>query len=170
MWVRRVAAEVIHFAADQGIARSEALWLKCPHCGEPNIRMSDGRMYPPSIGVSLVNGLPPDVENAWRDARTDHATAAYTASEMMCRKILMHLAVNVAKSPAGLPFVQYVQDLEDKGYILPGLRTRVDAIRDRGNAANRELPASTEPQSCETLQVTEFLLKGAYELGAGATP
>lgn len=33
---------------------------------------------------------------AWDEARRAHAAAAYTAAEIMCRKILMHIAVDKA--------------------------------------------------------------------------
>jgi hypothetical protein len=39
-----------------------------------------------------------------------------------------------------------------------------DKIRDRGNTANHELPASTEDEARTTLAITEYLLKGTYEL------
>jgi hypothetical protein len=83
---------------------------------------------------------------------------------MMCRKILMHLAVDVAKSDVGKSFVQYVGDLEATGYIVKGLAPVVDQVRHRGNVANHELPASTEQDSLVTLQITEHLLRAIYEL------
>ncbi len=84
---------------------------------------------------------------AWREARTAHAVAAYTASEVMCRKILMYVAVDVAGSQPGQKFFHYVADLEAAGYFAPGVKPVVDKIRDRGNIANHELPASTEQES-----------------------
>ncbi len=108
--------------------------------------------------------LPDDVAQAWREARAAHAVAAYTACEMMCRKILMHVAVDVAGSSPGKSFVQYVDDLVTGGYVMTGLKPVVDRLRQRGNGANHELPASTEDESLTTLVVTEHLLRGVYEL------
>jgi hypothetical protein len=110
--------------------------------------------------------MPPDVAEAWRQARTTHAVAAYTASEMMCRKILMHVAVDVAKSTAGKSFQQYIDDLKTAGYFAPGLFPAIDKVRLRGNAANHDLPASTEEDSLVTLKITEHLLRGIYEIPA----
>lgn len=128
------------------------------------MKTRDGAVYPTSPAGRLVAHLPPDVNQAWREVRTAHAVGAYTASEMMCRKILMHLAVDVVKSEAGKNFVQYVNDLDSAHYIAPGLKPVVDRIRERGNIANHELPASTEPDSLTTMAITEHLLVTIYEL------
>jgi hypothetical protein len=89
---------------------------------------------------------------------------------MMCRKILMHVAVDSAGSAPGKHFAEYVNDLEAKGFITTGLTDVVDQVRDRGNAANHELPASTEAECRTTLAITEHLLRGVYELAGLATP
>jgi hypothetical protein len=121
-------------------------------------------VYPTAPAGRSVEHLPEDVAQAWREARTAHAVAAYTASEMMCRKILMHVAVGVAKSPEGKSFTSYVDDLDTAGYITAGLKTVVDQVRKRGNTANHDLPSSTEKDSVLTLTITEHLLEGVYEL------
>jgi len=118
----------------------------------------------------MIGGLPDDVKDAWREARVAHNVAAYTASEMMCRKILMHLAVDKAGSDPGKHFVEYVNELQAKGYITAGLKDVVDRIRQRGNTANHELPSSTEEDSRLTITITEHLLEGVYELPSLVTP
>lgn len=124
----------------------------------------DNVLWPPSLPGHGIGGLPDDVSSAWREARTSHAVAAYTAAEMMCRKILMHVAVDAAGSKPGKKFVEYVNDLDSGGYIPKGLTHVVDAVRDRGNIANHELPASSETDSAVTMTITEHLLRGIYEL------
>jgi hypothetical protein len=128
------------------------------------VKLALGAVYPPSAAGRRVGGLPPEVDAAWREVRTAHSVAAYTASEIMCRKILMHIAVDVAGSDAGKSFVQYVNDLDAAGYITTGLKTVVDKVRNRGNIANHELPASTEDDSLVTMAITEHLLRSIYEL------
>ncbi len=76
----------------------------------------------------------------------------------------MHVAVDKAGSQPNKKFIEYVSDLESSGYITTGLKPVVDAVRDRGNIANHELPASTEQESLATLTITEYLLSGVYEL------
>jgi len=134
------------------------------------VKTSDGAIYPAAPVGRMVGGLPPDVAAAWREARTAHAVAAYTASEMMLRKILMHIAVDVGASSPGKRFVEYVNALDSAGYITTNLKPVVEIVRDRGNAANHELPASTEEDSLRTIAITEHLLEAIYELPGLATP
>jgi Domain of unknown function (DUF4145) len=92
---------------------------------------------------------------------------------IMCRKILMHLAVDKAKVSAGKQFVFYVDELDKAGYITMGPKSVVDQVRRRGNMANHELPASTEMDSLTTLKITEHMLEAIYELAGmvnSATP
>lgn len=112
----------------------------------------------------LFPTLPEEVRRAWREARSPHAVAAYTAAEIMCRNLLMHLAVDVARSTAGKKFVEYVDDLEKPGFVTPSAKPVVDKGRDRGNTASHELPASTETDSFTTIRITEHLLRTIYEL------
>lgn len=145
-------------------------FLVCTSCQDGSVKIKDGTVYPAAAAGGSVKGLPEDVDRAWREARKTHAVAAYTASEMMCRKILMHLAVDVAGSKEGEKFAQYITDLDNAGYITEGMKSVVDQVRDRGNIANHELPHSTEPDSLKTLAITEYLLRGIYEMAALATP
>lgn len=139
-------------------------WMQCPACREGSVRTRDGSTHPVAPAFSDVAALPTDVATAWREARLAHSVGAYTASDIMCRKILMHLAVDATASPPGKSFVSYVDDLVLEGYVTKGLRPVVDLVRQRGNAANHELPASTDRECLVTLQVTEHLLRSAYEL------
>jgi hypothetical protein len=145
-------------------------WLQCPGCNEGSVKLKDGSVYPTAPAGGNVRNLPPDVEQAWREARTAHAVAAYTASEIMCRKILMHLAVDVAGAKPGKTFAEYVDALDSAGYISTGLKPTVDTIRQRGNGANHELPASTETDSLTTLGITEHLLTSVYAFAAPPAP
>lgn len=128
------------------------------------MRVIDGAVYPVAPAGGSVANLPDVVAGAWREARTAHNVAAYTAAEIMCRKILMHIAVDVAHSPTGGTFVGYVNDLEQAGYIAVGIRPAVDKVKNRGNVANHDLPASTEAESLTTLKITEHLLRELYEI------
>lgn len=158
---RGVAAEILNHAGatDQG-----PLWLRCPLCLDAIVLGRNGITYPSAPAGSQVPNLTADVEGAWREVRVAHAVGAYTAAEMMCRKILMHLAVAVAGAKVGKSFVEYVDELDNAGYVAPGLRPVVDQIRQRGNAANHELPASSEQDSLTTMAITEHLLRTIYEL------
>ncbi len=130
----------------------------------PSVRTTGRVVYPSAPAGNAVANLPSEIEHAWREVRTSHAVGAYTAAEMMCRKILMHVAVDVLKAAAGRKFAQYVEDLDRAGYIAPGLKPVVTKVKDRGNIANHELPASEEADSLTTMAITEHLLRTIYEL------
>jgi hypothetical protein len=189
---RSVAAEIVFIegvapqnlvAANFQPPQSATMWLRCPACGEGSVRTPNrpgqrGLVFPGALPSSAVSNLPADVATAWAEARRSHSVGAYTAAEIMCRKILMHLAVDVAGSTPGKSFVQYIDDLEAGNYIMAGLKPVVDQIRSRGNKANHELPASTEQESISTMTIAHHLLSGIYELpnlvapaaSAGALP
>jgi hypothetical protein len=80
---------------------SRPMCLKCPVCQEAIARSSRGQVFPPRPEGRSVDFLPPEIEMAWNEARNAYSVAAFTASEMMCRKILMHIAVDVAGAPCG---------------------------------------------------------------------
>jgi hypothetical protein len=149
-----------------------ALWLRCPGCGEGSVRkLNSDVIYPGARPGRLLQHLPPDVNQAWDEARSAYSVGAYTAAEIMCRKILMHLAVDKANAQSGKQFIQYVDELENAGYITTGLKPVVDQIRKRGNVANHDLPASSREESLATLKITEHLLEAVYELpGIAAAP
>lgn len=155
-----VAAEVVKGEPAPG----HVAWLVCPNCEEGSVKLKSGAVYPTAPAGGAVSHLPVDVDAAWREVRTSHAVAAYTAAEMMCRKILMHLAVDKAGAPAGKGFVEYIDALDKAGYMAPGMKPVIDTIRQRGNVANHELPASGEQESLTTMSVTEHLLRTIYEL------
>jgi len=170
---RDVSADVVsgwdlHLSPPQQLAaaRKATLWLRCPNeaCGEGSVKLKSGAVYPAAPFGRMIQGLPSDVDEAWREARVAHNVAAYTAAEMMCRKILMNVAVNGAGASTGRRFVVYVNALQKGGYITTGLISVVDKVRDRGNIANHELPPSTEQDSRLTLTITEHLLAAIYEL------
>jgi Domain of unknown function (DUF4145) len=177
---RKVGAEIV---AAEGVAagtlqnptwkpaQAQTLWLRCPACGEGSVRTAaragiNTKVLPGKLPLEDVPNLPGDVEGAWGEARKAYSVGAYTASEIMCRKILMHLAVDKAGSAPGQTFVQYINDLQAKNYIMAGLQPVVDKVRDRGNKANHELPASTEQEALATLTITDHLLVGIYKLPA----
>jgi hypothetical protein len=163
---KAVSAEVVAGVPNIG----NTAWVRCPSCDEGSVRLKDGSVWPTAPAGGSVKNLPADVEKAWQEARTAHAVAAYTASEIMCRKILMHIAVDVAKAKPGDTFAAYIDALEKAGYITTGLKGTVDTIRQRGNIANHDLPQSTEDESQTTLGITELLLTTTYGYMTPASP
>jgi len=110
---RGIAAEVVFadgynpasLAASKDFPKQQLLWLKCSSCGSGSVRNPDGAVYPSAPAGRNISGLPADVESAWREGRVAHNVAAYTAAEMMFRKILMHVAVDKANATQVRPLL-----------------------------------------------------------------
>jgi hypothetical protein len=64
---------------------------------------------------SNLRGLPEDVARAYGEARDAASVNAWTATEMMCRKILMHVAVDKGAKPGEI-FAHYIGHLAAEGY------------------------------------------------------
>lgn len=154
----KVAAREVGSSSATGLAA-----FQCPKCHNFTIR-SGGRISPPAQMLPMVEHVPDDVGIAWREAVDSYGAGAYTAAEIMCRKILMHVAVDEAGASEGKSFIEYVDKLDSEGYIAKGLKAKVDEIRQRGNVANHKLPASTAEIALKTLSVTRHLLVSIYEL------
>src|SRR2546427_844593 len=106
-------------------------WLQCPNCHEPSVVDSDGKVHPGVAFGPKLEGLPPDVEAAYEEARRCMSATAYVAAETVCRKILMHVAVD-KDAKEGLKFAAYLAHLEAAGYITPPMKPWVGLIRDHG--------------------------------------
>ncbi len=86
----------------------------------------------------------------------------YTATVLICRKMLMNIAVNQGAGE-GLKFIEYVNYLAEQGYIPPNGRHWVDHIRKKGNEANHEITSMNQEDGKDLLIFIEMLLKFIYE-------
>lgn len=93
------------------------------------------------------------------------AANASTGSVMLCRKILMHTAVEKGAKD-NLSFQQYVKWLVDERYAPRGAEGWLDYIRNRANEANHEIVVMSRDDATGVLLFTEALLRGVYELPA----
>ncbi len=137
-------------------------WVRCPGCLFGAV--INGDTVSPARGAGEeVEGLPEDVEQAYNEARRNISASAYTSAELMCRKILMHVAVNKG-AKEGDTFAEYLSFLESQGFVTPPMKPWVDLIRKRGNIATHELPASSKREALGTLSFTTQLLRSIYEM------
>ena len=73
----------------------------CPNCNKATFHCEEG-MTPAPLPDAAVLGLPADVRRMYQEARQAAGARAFTASAMVCRTILMHVAVDKgAKVHAG---------------------------------------------------------------------
>jgi hypothetical protein len=162
----RVASSSGYYATQgPGTPMLEILCV-CPHCGR--VTGFRGGIQLPGVrpGASVLD-VPTDVEKTYNEARDCMAVAAYTAATMLCRKILMHIAVE-EKANDNLSFKQYVDYLVANNYVPPKGRGWVDKIRNKGNEVNHELTFASQEEAKELLGFVEMLLRFNYEFPAKA--
>lgn len=133
----------------------------CSYCKQPTYITPDARFPSPAYGES-VKHLPQDIEALYTQARDCTAANAHTPAVLACRKLLMHIAVNL-EAPEGQSFIQYVEYLAAKAYIPPGGKAWVDHIRSKGNEANHEIVLMKKGDAEELIDFMEMLLKFIYE-------
>ena len=140
--------------------------LVCTGCNRPTfLDMHGGSIRsttPSAMMGNPVAGLPPDIAALYDEARSSTAATAYTAAVLICRKVLMHIAVE-KKAKAGLTFVDYVDFLAQNGYVPPDGREWVDYIRTKSNEANHEIVVMAAQDADDLISFTEMLLRLVYE-------
>jgi hypothetical protein len=154
----------------EGTENPEATWARCTDCLRP-VLVVDGRTIPPREPLSVPLGLAGVELEAWHEIRRCLGTGSYTAAVMLCRKLLLHLAVG-----HGLPakderdrapsFVEAVDHLEQSGIFTARMRPWVERIKDIGNDANHEIQPITREPAMDVARFTEQLLRLAYEMDA----
>lgn len=138
------------------------LWLQCTACGLGSV-WNHGEIIPGATFGPVIEGLPGDVENAYQEARRCIMVAAYNGSVLICRKILMHIAVDKG-AKAGDGFGAYIAFLISEGYITPSMKRWVELIQKNGNLATHQLPAPDRDTAESTLMFTAELLRVIYEM------
>ncbi|MGA2316832.1 MAG: DUF4145 domain-containing protein [Thermodesulfobacteriota bacterium] len=135
----------------------------CPNCEKPTFFDLDKKQTPNvRIGNDVQGITDSGVAALYNQARDCTSLAAYTAATLLCRKILMNLAVQHGDMP-GKSFVEYIDYLDTKGYVPPNGKAWVDRIRSKGNEATHEIRLIEESESFQVLKFTEMLLKFSYE-------
>lgn len=135
--------------------------LVCVRCQKPTHFEGDRQVPAPPYGGS-IDHLPPAVEHVYAEARNCMLVEAYTASALMCRKLLMNVAHHQG-APEGQSFVQYVTFFEQNGYVPPTGRAWVDHMRKKGNEATHEIPPIARQDAADLLTFAEGILRVVFE-------
>lgn len=134
----------------------------CSNCHAPTFFSPDDYKFPNSPFGNSISNLPDGLNSIYEEARKCTSQNCYTASVMLCRKILMNIAVDKG-ADKDLSFLKYVNYLSDEGYIPPDGKQWVDHIRKRGNEANHEINLMDEKDAKELIIFSEMLLRFIYE-------
>jgi uncharacterized protein DUF4145 len=133
----------------------------CPMCDKPTFFSQAIRVPGAPLGNS-VQHVPDDVNKLYEEARSCCASSAYTAAVLLCRKLLMNIAV-AEGAAAGQSFMQYVEYLAAQGYVPPKGKVWVDHIRKKGNEATHEIQIMKEQDALDLISFSEMLLKFIFE-------
>lgn len=136
----------------------------CHNCHSPTYFDMDHVQHPGVSTGNLVKNISNDnVENLYLEARNSISAYCFTATVMLCRKLLMN--ISVAKgAEEGLRFIQYVNFLQENNYIPPNGVAWVEEIRRIGNETNHRIEIKTLDEASKILIFTEMLLRFIYEL------
>jgi len=137
-------------------------FMLCTGCGNGSVENNNNITPGIRLGSNL-EGLPQSVEVAYNEARDLMAICAYTSCELICRKILLHIAVDKG-SKEDISFEQCMEHLEKEGYITVTIKPWADLIRKHGNKSTHRLEAPDENRAKATFTFTEQLLKIVYEM------
>lgn len=158
----QVSGAVIATATETKTARVHAMWLQCPSCFKPSAAWEQS-VFPGASFGPVLQGLPTAVEAAYQEARRCFSTNAFTAVELLCRKILMHIACDKG-AKEGQSFASYLDHLESQGYVTPPMKDWVKLIKDHGNEATHRLEDPNKERAASTLLFTVQLLRSVYEM------
>lgn len=137
----------------------------CSSCGLPTVfDRNGGNQTPgPLVGADIA-ALPNDVSGLYSEARKALAGGAPSAAVMVCRKILMHVAVEKG-ADENKRFVDYVDYLSTKGWVPPVSGGEVlKFIKDQGNGENHEIKISAPDSAAALLRLVERVLEWVYEV------
>jgi hypothetical protein len=134
----------------------------CPNCGGPTFVAPDGSQYPKSALGNTVQNVPDDLYALYDEARRSSSQGCFTGSVLLCRKMLMNIAVKQG-AREGLKFIEYVNFIADKGFVPPNGKHWVDHIRKKGNEATHEIAVMGEQDARDLISFIEMLLRFIFE-------
>lgn len=146
-------------------SRIEVYWLQCTECGNGSVLDPEGALHPPAKFGPYIEGLPGTIDSAYEEARDCMSVQAYRACELLCRNLLMYVAVDQG-ADEGESFLTYVDYLSDEGYVTPPMKDWVDEIRRIGNKRAHELDPPDRNRAESTIMFTAELLRLIYEMGS----
>ena len=137
----------------------------CSNCHGPNFKTIKGDWIPGQAFGRQVKSVPTELNNLYEEARRCAKELCFTAAVLICRKMLMNIAVPQGATE-GLKFIEYVNYLSNNGYVPPNGKKWVDHIRVKGNEATHEILMMTKDDAKDLLFFTEMILIFLYEFPA----
>lgn len=137
----------------------------CSNCGLPSFFYGNEQHPGPLLGREIKN-LPDDIEKIYIEIRESIKNKCFTAALLLGRKLIMHIAVDIAKAKEGESFKKYVEHLKNSGYIPPNGEKILNYIKDLGNEKNHEIRIGKPEEAEKILKFIEILLIFIYEFSS----
>lgn len=96
------------------------------------------------------------------EARNSYSVSAYTGVVLLCRKLLMNIAVELG-ADSGKRFIEYVDYLDENHYISRNSKIWVDKIRTTGNEATHETVIKSKEDATNLIKFCEMIMKTNFE-------
>lgn len=145
-------------------------WVRiCNACNFPTFFLANDKPALQGPYGRPLRRVPDDSRRVYDEARQCCSIEAYSAAVLLCRKLLVHIAHDLQpESPKERrqTFAQYIDWLNDNGYIPPNGKGWVDWLKDRGNAENHEIVEATRNEAERIVDLSYALLLWNYELQA----
>lgn len=161
----RVLCEV-----ERRIDSAKILWCWCScEKAEPTILIEkDGAVMtqlPTAREFHKASDWPPDLATLYEEAAKAYSAGAYTASSMICRKLLMACACDKGEAD-GKPFTAYVDFITSNVIAYPQAKAAIDAIRTIGNEANHHVTFVNQADATRAMKIVTYMLNTIYSLPA----
>lgn len=134
----------------------------CPHCQWPNCYSSKGEWLPWKPFGKEVENLPENIHILYNEARQCMKNQCYTATLLLCRKILMHICIE-EWAEEGKNFTFYVDFLMKNGYLPTQKNNWTDKIRTSGNDMNHKNIIADKENAENILKFIQMILQLLYE-------
>lgn len=159
-------AAVKHMVITRGqFSETEYMYTiaECPVCMKPIVYdMKNDCTFPASLSFESIKNLPVEVQKVYDECRTACGAGCYTASVILARTLLNHVAVDKG-AEENLSFKAYVDYLVDN-YMPPKSKHWIDSIRLCANGSTHHLEIMDKKDAEQVMKFVMYLLKYIYEL------
>lgn len=154
----------ITYSDENARTRTSGYVYICPYCKKPIFYNTyDKQIFPGEMYGRDIKNLPNNLQYLYNECRQTFSNGCYTSSVLMARKILMNIAVEQG-AKENLKFIEYVNYLDEQGYIPPNGKAWVDYIRKSGNEATHEIVVKEKEEAEKVITFLSTLLLVIYEL------
>ncbi len=109
---------------------------------------------------------PPELAKLYEEGARSFSAQAYTATSMVCRKLLMSCACHES-APEGKAFVDYVEYITGTVLTFPRAKASIDRIRTIGNEANHTVQFVNREDARKAMEIVTYMLDTIYSLPSG---